>query len=217
MKIPECKAVLIDFDGTLFDSLPALYQTYCEYLEMAGFEGNSDEFRLLNGLSLEEIAIFLHEKYRIKGTLEEQIDLYKSLLKKNYHVELKIFPGVKEFFAFAHQTHLKLAVVSSGNSDFIHQILKAEKISHYFSAVVTPQGNEKCKPAPDLYLKALSVLSLKPDQAIAIEDAPLGVKASLAAGIFTLQITHGERIKAPKGVKVVENWEEILRILSHEG
>ena len=47
------------------------------------------------------------------------------------------------------------------------------------------------KPNPEPYLKGLGLVGLKPNQAIVVGNAPLGIKAGSAAGCFTIGITTG--------------------------
>jgi putative hydrolase of the HAD superfamily len=48
------------------------------------------------------------------------------------------------------------------------------------------------KPAPDVYLLALTRLGISPGQAIAIEDSPHGVAAAKAAGLRCVAIPSRE-------------------------
>ena len=47
------------------------------------------------------------------------------------------------------------------------------------------------KPDPEPYLKGLAIAGIQPQEAIVIENAPLGVRAGKAAGIFTVAVTTG--------------------------
>ena len=47
------------------------------------------------------------------------------------------------------------------------------------------------KPNPEPYLKGLAIAGIQPQEAIVIENAPLGVRAGKAAGIFTVAVTTG--------------------------
>ena len=47
------------------------------------------------------------------------------------------------------------------------------------------------KPDPEPYLKGLEKAGVKSDEAFVIENAPLGVRAGKAAGLFTIAVTTG--------------------------
>ena len=50
---------------------------------------------------------------------------------------------------------------------------------------------EHGKPHPEPYLKGLKKAHAMPDEAFIIENAPLGVKAGVAAGVFTIAVNTG--------------------------
>ena len=57
--------------------------------------------------------------------------------------------------------------------------------------MVTAFDVEKGKPHPEPYLKGLEKAGVKPWEAIVVENAPMGVKAGVAAGIFTIAVNTG--------------------------
>src|SRR4029078_8771754 len=48
----------------------------------------------------------------------------------------------------------------------------------------------RAKPAPTLYLEALSALEVAASEAVAFEDSPNGVRAAKAAGIFCVAVPN---------------------------
>ena len=78
------------------------------------------------------------------------------------------------------------------------------------------------KPNPDPYLMALEKGGLKPNEAIVIENAPLGVQAGVAAGIFTIAVNTGplpDQVLLDAGANLLfhsmpefnEAWEELRK------
>ncbi len=57
--------------------------------------------------------------------------------------------------------------------------------------MITAFDVKKGKPDPEPYLMALQKGNLKPEQAIVIENAPLGVRSAVGAGIFTIAVNTG--------------------------
>ena len=47
------------------------------------------------------------------------------------------------------------------------------------------------KPNPEPYLMGLQKAGVKPNEAIVVENAPLGVQAGVAANIFTIAVNTG--------------------------
>ena len=77
------------------------------------------------------------------------------------------------------------------------------------------------KPYPDPYLLALERGGLKPNEAIVVENAPLGVTAGVAAGLFTVAVNTGllkDEVLSNAGASLVypsmqalcDDWEELF-------
>ena len=56
---------------------------------------------------------------------------------------------------------------------------------------VTALDVEHGKPHPEPYLKGLQKAGVRPEEAFVVENAPLGVRAGKAAGLFTIAVTTG--------------------------
>ena len=57
-----------------------------------------------------------------------------------------------------------------------------------FDAIVTSEDVEHGKPAPDIFLEAARRLGGTPRDCLVFEDAPLGVEAALAAGMWVIAL-----------------------------
>jgi beta-phosphoglucomutase-like phosphatase (HAD superfamily) len=57
--------------------------------------------------------------------------------------------------------------------------------------MVTAYDVERGKPDPEPYLMALRKGGLAPDEAVVVENAPLGVQSAVAAGIYTIAVNTG--------------------------
>ena len=55
-----------------------------------------------------------------------------------------------------------------------------------FTAIACGDQVKAKKPAPDIYLLALSGLDMRPGRAIAFEDSPNGLRSATAAGLRTV-------------------------------
>lgn len=206
------KALLIDLDGTLVDTTPALYQVYLKFLEHYGKKGNREEFESLIGPSIDEIVEILKEKYKLKGTSHDLSTMYISLLMMQGLEGTELFPGAKSVIDQAKEKKLKLAIVTSGTRPLVKICLDPLKVSQCFDTVVTSEDVEKAKPNPEMYQIALKKLGVDPSEAVAIEDSPAGVEAAKGAGLEVIMITHDkplENKKSDPSVKYLQNWDEI--------
>ena len=204
------KAVLIDFDGTLANSMELLYKGYLEFLSGFGYEGSRDEFETLTGPSVLEIVGKLKLKYHLDLPVEELCSDYILMIREKYVSETPIFPGAIEFLNYAKEQGYLLAIVSSSQRSEIMDILNHHAIAHFFDTIITSEDVEQTKPHPEIYLKALETLSVKAEEAVALEDSLNGAKSSQGAGIATLLIHALHFTNAPQ----CASWAEVMQFFT---
>lgn len=207
------KAVLIDLDGTLVDSTPALYEVYNKFLAHYGKKGSADEFKSLLGPSIDEIVGILQKKHGLEGKHEDLTNMYVSFIMLQGFQGTQLFSGVPEFLEFSKNKGLKLAIVTSGTQNLVKTLLEPFKIYDNFSVVVTSEDVKKAKPDPEIFSKALQKLGLKPEEAIAVEDTELGAQSAAGAGLQVYFLTHGKPVPKSGEYRLVNNWDEITKTL----
>jgi HAD superfamily hydrolase (TIGR01509 family) len=107
--------------------------------------------------------------------------------------EAKMMPGIQDLMKKIHADGLSIGVVTgSGQRPLIERLLRDFNDYLDESRIVTAYDVKRGKPYPDPYLMGLEKAgNLKPWEAIVVENAPLGVKAGVAARIFTIAVNTG--------------------------
>ncbi len=82
-------------------------------------------------------------------------------------------------------------MTGSGQASLIDNIRKDYPGVFAEGMMVTAHDVTKGKPDPEPYLRGLEKAGVKPEEAIVIENAPLGVRAGVAAGIHTMAVCTG--------------------------
>lgn len=85
---------------------------------------------------------------------------------------------------------LGLGIAASSSRAWVVAHLDRLGVTDQFGAIVTADNVERVKPAPDLYLAAVAALGVRPDEAIALEDAPNGVLSAQRAGVFVVAVPN---------------------------
>ena len=97
-----------------------------------------------------------------------------------------------DYLTAAKRKGLRLAIASSSERAWVEPHLVRLGLRDRFDRVVC--GDDvapgRTKPHPDVFLKALSELQLKPDEAVVLEDSPHGIKAARLAGILVVAIPN---------------------------
>ena len=82
-----------------------------------------------------------------------------------------------------------LAVVTSAGRDYAEQTLTGLGVRPLFSVLVTAGDVTVGKPDPQGYRAAAAGLGVAPGACVVFEDAPAGVAAAKAAGMYCVAVT----------------------------
>ncbi|MFH1588957.1 MAG: HAD family phosphatase, partial [archaeon] len=128
--------------------------------------------------------------------------------------QINIYDGVMEILNYLKEKGLALAVVSGAHGEFVRNITSTF-FKDFFDIVVSGTDVEHGKPAPDPYLKAIKDLGIEKDEAIVIENAPIGITSGKSAGlkVFALETTLKKEYLQDAD-KVFKDHKELFSYLS---
>ena len=86
--------------------------------------------------------------------------------------------GITDYVSEGRRLGLRLAIASSSPSAYVRAHLGRIALNDVWDAVVCREDAPRAKPAPDLYLRAVEVVGVAPDEALALEDSPNGIAAA---------------------------------------
>lgn len=189
--LPQIQALIFDFDGLIIDTESPEFETWVEIFTEFGADLYFEEWvnclgtdtSAFNPASLLYARTRRKQKNQLLWAEQKRRSFQKSALQP-------VLPGVREIIFQAKQNGLKLAVASSSPFQWVSTHLENRGLKSFFDYIVTSEQAERVKPHPDLYLKALDLLGLKPGEAIAFEDSPNGIQAARAAEIFCVAIPN---------------------------
>ena len=189
------KAVLFDMDGVLYDSMPNHAVAWQKSMEQFGIHmTTADAYATEGARGIDTIQMMVKAQKGIDISLEEAQKMY-DVKTEIFHAmpTAEIFPGVKELMQKIKNAGMQIGVVTgSGQRPLIQRLL--HDFGDYLTEhhIVTAYDVSRGKPNPDPYLMGLQkVGNLQPWQGIVVENAPLGVRAGVAANIFTVAINSG--------------------------
>ena len=182
----EPEGLIFDCDGTLVDTMPIHFKAWNITTKKYGLIFPEDRFYALGGVSPFEVLRILSSEQGIKidfeGVTREKESLYMQLIS-----ETKEIPEVMEIVR-ANYGKKPMAVASGGTSETVVGILNHCSIQQYFDIIVTSEDVENPKPAPDTFLEAARRMNVAPEKCQAYEDADMGIKAIIAAGMEAIDI-----------------------------
>lgn len=215
------QAVFFDMDGVLYNSMPNHAEAWAKTMQELDLPFTEYDAYMNEGRTGEStINAFFPKVYNRNATEEEIQNIYR--IKSNYFNQMPEAEPIENVFDLLKLVKRKgleiFLVTGSGQLSLLEKLNKSFPNIFQKDKMVTAFDVKYGKPNPEPYLMALSKGNLEPWQAIVIENAPLGVRSAVDAGIFTIAVNTGilcdeELIK--EGVNVVfstmkslmENWD----------
>ncbi len=200
--MPQLKALLFDVDGTLADTERDGHRVaFNKAFREAGLDWDwtvelyADLLTVTGGK--ERIRYFL-EKYLPDYIPEEGLaDFAARMHKRKTHFYLQMLQegeiplrnGVKRLLHEARNAGLRLGIATTTTPENVTYLLKAtlgEASIGWFECIAAGDIVPAKKPAPDIYLYAMEMMNLQPEDCLAFEDSDNGIRSSTSAKLKTV-------------------------------
>ena len=203
-------AFVFDLDGTLVETeeLKALsYARAAKELRPALDEEKVIEaFKDLVGLSRQEVAVELMRRFRLedeaRARMEEfgvdrpwqayvqiRLRIYQALLADSKLVLEHRYPHNIALLRDVRREGYLTALATQSHRREAQHVLEILGLTEEFDVVITREDVEHGKPDPEMHLLVARELGVGPEECLAIEDSPTGIKAALAAGMEAVAVT----------------------------
>lgn len=189
------EALVLDFDGTLADTMPSHEQALREALQPHGLDLDHGWYLRHAGLSIRDLLAQLPGARQLPR--DEIIQQSRNCLLAAIRYITPV-DCVATLLRAARRAGLPCAIASGASRLLVQPGLEALGLSAEFAAVVAREDAPRGKPAPDLYIEAARRLDVLPGRCLAVDDAPDGVTAARAAGIMHV-LTLADRHLTPAG------------------
>lgn len=210
------KVIIFDMDGTLIDSVGVwndVDRALIGRIRTGGgpltedVQAQRDEalrrFSKAENPYMEYCA-FLKEKYGSSLTPEEIHTLRYEIAQDYLKHVIDYKPDADVFLHKLKAAGYTLVIATTtrrGNMDIyrtqnVNMAAKA-KIDDLFTLVYTREDAKEIKPNPEIYLRVMSELHVKPEECLVFEDSLIGIEAAKNAGIPSVAVydpySDGER------------------------
>jgi HAD superfamily hydrolase (TIGR01509 family) len=158
-------------------------------------------------LDLSREEAYLHEGRTGAGTInllckrhwnreaspeELQTIYHEKTVEFNKYPSARRMPGATELLSKIKDKGLTASVVTgSGQTSLLNRLEKNFPGMFCPELMVTAFDVKHGKPNPEPYLMALAKGNRQANEAIIIENAPLGIEAGIKAGVFTVAVNTG--------------------------
>jgi HAD superfamily hydrolase (TIGR01509 family) len=183
---PMFPLIIFDCDGVLVDSETLENEVMAQCLTQAGLPMTGPQARgRFIGYSMKTVIEEVEAEIGRPLPADWLVNFYE-ISHARLANEIQPIDGVEAAIDALEALGFQTAVASSGEHAKMKITLGRTGMyerfkGRIFSAQDVPHG----KPAPDVYLLAARTLGYPPDTCYAVEDSPNGVRAAVAAGMYT--------------------------------
>lgn len=210
------EAIVFDMDGVILDSetiCDIAWSKVCKELNLPDYERALKACLGMNKTDSMEI---------LKQIFGQEFDSKSFLLKTSqafHQIEetsgVPLMKGAAKALEVLSKKY-PLALASSTRKETVMRQLKAVKVDHYFKTFTCGDMVVHSKPDPEIYLMACKSIGVKPENCVAIEDSPNGVKSAFAAGLKTIMVP--DKIQPTQEIlsmvwKCCQNLDQVVQLL----
>ena len=195
------KAVIFDLDGVLVDAREIHYTALNNALALFNYQINRDEhLSTYDGLSTKRKLEMLTERNGLPVELYE--DIWKARQKETINVIGTLDPDerIKGVLRQLRDEGYKIAVCSNSIRESTKMMLLKRGFLEFIEFFLSNQDVVAPKPSPEMYLRAMIQLNVKPKECLIVEDSHIGRQAAIDSGAHLCGVENSsdvtyERIK----------------------
>lgn len=231
------RGVMFDMDGVLFDSMPYHAVAWSKVCTEYGLAMTEEEVYMNEGRTGFSTINWLTMRQWGRETTQEEVEHIYQLKCDvfNQFPPAPKMPGAESVMEqIRHSGRTIMVVTGSGQASLLDRL--TTNYPGFFSPelIVCSHDVNHGKPNPEPYLIGLKKLGaainpdhspLRPWEALVVENAPLGVRAGVAAGVFTIAantgplpesalLDEGANLLFPSMQAFSDAWGEMEKVIS---
>ena len=186
----KIKLVIFDLDGVLVEAknihFDSLNQALGKNYEITWEEHLSQ----YDGLKTNQKLEMLSEKKGLDPKKHNSIWLEKQKITLEKLSTLKSDEKLRSIMSKLVSDGYKISVCSNSIRKTILTVLSKLGIMEYMDLIISNEDVKNSKPHPEMYWKAMSVMSCLPEETMIVEDSPYGLLAASRSKSYILRVKN---------------------------
>jgi beta-phosphoglucomutase len=182
----EIKAIIFDFNGTLFWDTPLHDKAWDIFLERHKISLTKEQkAQKIHGKTNPDILQGMFETRLTAGEIEGMI-LEKELIYQQIceGIDMEFAPGAIDFIEICRKKGIHYTIATSSGWENVEFYIRKMKLGLWFDLekLVYNDYSFRGKPSPDIFIKAFDILKVKPENKLIFEDSQAGIQAAQSSG-----------------------------------
>ena len=212
------KVVMLDFDGTIACTIPAILHASEKMLGMHGYTIDPVQVERNFGLALPEaFRCFSNDPNIDDATMEQMIKEFNSIYRNECEPLIELFDGVIETLDRLHKAGVTLLIASNNIRSVLNRLTARLNIAEYFDGIVCADDVVNAKPAPDIALLAIERYNVKAEEALVVGDSTFDMDMGRGANCHLCGVTFGshtaEMLRATGAKYIIDHFSELEKIV----
>ncbi len=185
----KIRGVISDMDGVMLDSEKLYVRFWCEAGNFYGYPMQREHALGIRSMArpyaIARLQGWFGEDFDYDLVRNKRVELMDAYVSE-HGIEAK--DGAKDLLSYLKGNGYRVALATATPKDRAEAYLERLGLLSCFDVVASARMVAHGKPEPDIYLYAAGQLGLKPQECLALEDSPNGVRSAHAAGCKTILV-----------------------------
>lgn len=207
--LAQIRAVILDLDGTLLDSMPLWHEIDLAFLRENGIEPPDNISDIVGKMSITEWAEYFIREFSMPHTPQQVIRRIEEMAETAYRETIPLKPHVTAFLDALDGMGLPYGIATATYKNSAWAALRRLGLTERMQFVLTGEDVEGGKSTPEIYLRSAALLGSTPQETLVVEDALHCVQTAVSAGFLTAGVYDAAALP--------EEWQEMQRICTVSG
>jgi HAD superfamily hydrolase (TIGR01509 family) len=187
------KLIIFDLDGVLVEAKGIHFDALNRALGKYAIDWN-EHLSIYDGLKTTQKLQMLTERKGLPESSHESVWEAKQYWTLQMLKELKPNQTLQSVMSALSEDGYKLAVCSNSIRKTVLTVLSKLGIIEFMDLIISNEDVKNSKPHPEMYWKAISLMSCLPEQTLIVEDSPYGLLAASRSKSHILRVANPKEV-----------------------
>lgn len=206
------KAIIFDMDGTIVNNMHIHLETWLSFLAHHNIHLDKEGFEKQGHGNLTEIISRIFKLDKHDPEVQRIGQAKEKFYRDAYRGRITEIAGFTSTLNRLKNLNVQRALATMGDNPNIDLVIDALNIRDSFESIIGGHEVENGKPHPEIFLKTLDRLKVRPENSLVIEDSISGIQAAVNAGIRVIGINTSyahEELMDVGCYRTISNYEEV--------